>query len=141
MVCSGILTMCWFWTSSPPVIPVYDDEGWNVEAPPPNADLAHYDASFYLVRVTAPADLTVVASGVEIGREREGREQILTFAAGPVRDFYIAASDRYVVVSKTVGEATINCYTVAGLEDDRAEMVLSISSVRRCRRWGWSIPA
>ncbi len=107
-----------------PVIPVYDDEGWNVEAPPPNADLPHYDASFYLVRVTAPADLTVVASGVEVGREHEGRDQILTFAAGPARDFYVAASDRYSVVSSTVGETTINCYTIAGLEDDRAEMSL-----------------
>jgi hypothetical protein len=107
-----------------PVIPVYDDEGWNVEVPPPNADTSYYDASFYLVRVTAPADLVVVASGVEVGREREGRDQVLTFAAGPARDFYLAASDRYVVISKTVGETTINSYILAGGEDDRAEFTI-----------------
>ena len=107
-----------------PVIPVYDDEGWNVEVPPPNGDLPYYDASLYLVRVAVPSNVTVVASGVEIGREHEGRNQVLTFAAGPARSFYVAASDRYVVVSKTVGETTINCYVVAGLEDDRAEMTL-----------------
>jgi aminopeptidase N len=110
-----------------PVIPVYDDEGWNVEVPPPNADVPYYDASFYLVRVTAPADLTVVASGVEIGREHDGSNQVLTFAAGPARDFYLAASDRYVVASKTVGETTINCYVLAGGVDDRAELTMQFA--------------
>jgi hypothetical protein len=100
-----------------PVIPVYDDEGWNVEVPPPNADTSYFDASFYVVRVTAPAELTVVASGIEIGRENEGDNQVLTFAAGPARDFYVAASDRYTVVSKTVGETEINSYAF----EERAE--------------------
>jgi aminopeptidase N len=93
-----------------PVIPVYDDEGWNVEVPPPNGDVTHFDASFYVVRVTAPAKLTVVASGVEVGREREADNQVLTFAAGPARDFYLAASDRYTAISETVGETTVNSY-------------------------------
>ncbi len=93
-----------------PVIPVYDDEGWNVEMPPPNADASYFDASFYVVRVTAPAKLTVVASGIEIGRESEGDNQVLTFAAGPARDFYLAASDRYTVLSKKVGETEVNSY-------------------------------
>ena len=107
-----------------PVIPVYDDEGWNVEVPPPNADTSYYDASFYLARVTAPADLIIVASGVEVGRESEGRDQVLTFAAGPARDFYLAASDRYDVVSETTGETTINSYVLAGGKDDRSELAI-----------------
>ncbi|OQY20514.1 MAG: hypothetical protein B6I35_10425 [Anaerolineaceae bacterium 4572_32.2] len=110
-----------------PVIPVYDDEGWNVEVPPPNADVPYYDASFYLARVTAPADLTIVASGIVVGHEQEGDDQVLTFAAGPARDFYIAASDRYVIVSRTVGETTINSYVVAGQEDDRAKLTLQFA--------------
>jgi hypothetical protein len=93
-----------------PVIPVYDDERWNVEAPPLNGDVTYYDASFYLVRVTAPANLTVVASGVRIGNESEADNQVLTFAAGPARDFYLAASDNFTVISNTLGETTINSY-------------------------------
>ncbi len=96
-----------------PVVPVYDDEGWNVEIPPPGADATYFDASFYLVRVTAPASLIVVASGVEVDRELEGDKQVLTFAAGPARDFYLAASDRYTVISETVGETTVNSYAFA----------------------------
>ena len=107
-----------------PAIPVYDDEGWNVELPHLNADLAYYDASFYLVRVAAPSHLTVVASGVEVGREYGLDDQVLTFAAGPARDFYVAASARYVAASKTVGETTINHYAVIGLEDERAGAAL-----------------
>jgi hypothetical protein len=93
-----------------PVIPVYDDEGWNVEVPPSNGDWSYSDASFYLVRVTGPADLMVVASGTGVGREHEGEKQVLTFAAGPARDFYLAASDNYTVVSETVGETRVNSY-------------------------------
>jgi hypothetical protein len=107
-----------------PVIPVYDDEGWNVEAPPPNADLPYYDAGFYVVRVTAPADLIVVASGVEIDDQFEGRNQVATFVAGPARNFYIAASEYYVVASTTLGETTINSYLLPGLGDDRAKLTL-----------------
>lgn len=93
-----------------PVVAVYDDEGWNVEVPPPAGDLTYFDTSFYLVQVTAPADLVVVASGIEVGRERQGDEQVLTFAAGPARDFYLAASERYVAISEQVGETTVNSY-------------------------------
>ena len=110
-----------------PVIPVYDDEGWNVEAPPPNADVTYFDASFYLVRVTAPATLTVVASGVEVDRESEADSQILTFAAGPARDFYLAASEGFTGVSKTIGETTINSYALKeGM--DGAELALRFAT-------------
>jgi aminopeptidase N len=93
-----------------PVVPVYDDEGWNVEVPPPAGDLTYFDASFYLVQVTAPADLVVVASGIRVGQELRDGKEVLTFAAGPARDFYMAASSRYAVVSERVGETTINSY-------------------------------
>ncbi len=115
----GVLVLDEFY----PVIPVYDDEGWNVEVPPPNGDVTYYDASFYLVRVTAPANLTVVASGNEITREEEGDQQVLTFAAGPARDFYLAAAENLTTVSETVGETTINSYSVPEWEGG-AELAL-----------------
>jgi hypothetical protein len=93
-----------------PAIPVYDEQGWLAGQVPPNADTTFQDASFYLVRVTAPADLTLVASGIEVDRTQQSDRQSVTFAAGPARDFYLAASDRFEVVSKTIGETTINSY-------------------------------
>jgi len=100
-----------------PVIPVYDDvdtqrPGWNVELPSPYADIVYLDAAFYLVRVTAPADLTIVASGIEVDREQQGDSQVLTLAAGPARDFYLAASEHYEVTSETMGETVVNSYAL-----------------------------
>ena len=77
--------------------------------------------------MTAPSNLTVAASGVEVGREYKDGTQVLTFAAGPARDFYIAASDRFVAVSRTVGETTINSYSVADLTDG-AELALEFAA-------------
>lgn len=114
----GVLVLDEFY----PVIPVYDDAdtghpGWNVEIPSPNGDVTYYDASFYLVRVTAPASLTVVASGIEVSSEVEADDQVLTFAAGPARDFYLAASEDYTAISKTVGETTVNSYALPELTE------------------------
>jgi aminopeptidase N len=77
---------------------------------PPNADTTFQDASFYVVHVTSPAALTLVASGIEVERTQQSDRQIVTFAAGPARDFYLAASDRFEVVHETIGETTVNSY-------------------------------
>ncbi len=98
-----------------PVIPVYDDEGWNIEIPPAHGDLTYFDASFYLVRVTAPENLTLIASGVEVEHSAQNDLQTATFAAGPVRDFYIAAVKDYEVTSTSLGETTIYSYTPADI--------------------------
>jgi hypothetical protein len=95
-----------------PVIPVYDNNGWHIELGPPYGDKTFLDASFYLVRVTSPADLVFVTSGSEIRQEVKNGEKVLTFIAGPVRDFYLAASSRFTRTSSKVGETTINNYTV-----------------------------
>jgi len=100
-----------------PAIPVFDEDGWHYGWLPPNSDTTFQDASFYVVTVTAPKKLVIATSGVEVLKEEEGGQQITTFAAGPARDFYIAASDEFEVVSRTIGETTVNSYTVTGLKD------------------------
>ena len=99
-----------------PMVAVYDSEGWNVEIAPPIGDVVYADSSYYLVNVTAPVDQTLATSGVEIDRQDMGDQQTATYAAGPVRDFYIAASDRFEQLSRTVGETTINSYAPAELD-------------------------
>jgi len=94
-----------------PLIPVYDDEGWNVEIPPESGDVVYADSSFYLVRVTAPADLAMVVSGRALETaEVDGRQEV-TYAAGPVRDFYMAASERYEATTQQLGDTTVNAYS------------------------------
>ena len=71
----------------------------------------------------------LVITRVTAGREAsDGDQQTLTVAAGPARDFYLAASHSYQVVSQQVGETTINSYApaqpaarrAAGSRDGRA---------------------
>ena len=100
-----------------PVVLVFDDEGWNVEDLVPIGDMTYLDSSFFLVRVTAPRDLDLVASGTEIQRDRLGRNQVVSFAIGPARDFYLAAAPDLEVFSSQSGQTIINSY---GRSEDRA---------------------
>ncbi len=109
----GILALDGFY----PAIPVYDDAGWRAGPIPPNADYTFQEASFYRVRVTAPRELTLAASGVEIARERQGRRQIVTYAAGPARAFYLAGSKDYIAVSDQAGDVKVNSYALKGREE------------------------
>ena len=96
-----------------PMIPVHDDQGWQREATPPNGDPNYNDISFYLVQVHAPAGLSLLATGTEIDRRLVNDEQIVTFASGPARDFYIAASENLELLEANVGETVVRSYAPA----------------------------
>lgn len=93
-----------------PMICVYDDKGWNAEIPVQAGDVTYADASFYIVRVTAPRGLTLVTSGQRISSDEAGQIQTMIVASGPARDFYLAASPNFEDVSQTFGEVTIHSY-------------------------------
>ena len=118
----GILVLDGFY----PSIPVYDDLNWHAGPLPANADTTFNDVSFYRVCVTAPADLVIVTSGTEIDRQKKGDQQVVTFAAGPARDFYMAASPDFVKVSKTIGETVVNSYAFSDFKKG-AEVALNTS--------------
>ncbi len=101
-------------------IPVYNEQGWNVETPPENADTSFNDASFYLTRVTAPGGLELVTTGVEVARESADGRQVVTYEQGPARDFFVAASPEYVVKTQRAGETRINAFAMPGEEDAQA---------------------
>lgn len=102
----GVLTLAHAY----PMVAVYDDEGWNAEVPPDQGDPTYHDASFFTVKLDAPDDLILVASGLEVNREHNESRQIVTFAAGPARDFYLAASAEYEILTKTADGVTVNSY-------------------------------
>ena len=100
-----------------PMIAVYDDEGWNAEVPPQSGDVTYADASFFLVRIHAPKEVTLVTSGSTISLDEDGQAQALTVASGPARDFYLAASPNYEEYSQTFGEVTIRSYAPKDAEN------------------------
>ena len=119
----GVLTLAHAY----PMVAVYDDEGWNSEIPPQSGDVTYADSSFFLVKVTAPKDLTLVTSGYELGSSQSGEVQSLQVASGPARDFYLAASPDYEEISRKFGEVTVRSY--APVEDKKgAEMALDVAA-------------
>ena len=110
-----------------PMIAAYDDQGWHTEPSPPHGDETYADMSHFLVRITAPVEQVVVSTGTEIDRSESGSTQTITIAAGAVRDFYLAMSERYGVVSDTVGPVQINSYAPLELLDG-AEMALDVTA-------------
>ncbi|MBP6016108.1 MAG: M1 family metallopeptidase [Candidatus Promineofilum sp.] len=109
-----------------PMLAVYDDDGWNVAAPDIQGDLTYSDAAFYLVRVTAPDDVVLVGAGSIIAQSQSDGTQTVTFAAGPARDFYLAAGD-FAVVSETLGETILNSYAPRGW-DKGATQALDVAA-------------
>ena len=105
----NILTLDLFY----PAVPAYDQQGWYADPPPPYGDNSYYDASYYLVRVTAPEDFVLATSGVEVLREAADGFQTVTFAAGPARDFSLAASIYYTLLSDTTGSTRVNSFALA----------------------------
>ncbi|MBM4428214.1 MAG: M1 family metallopeptidase, partial [Chloroflexi bacterium] len=94
-----------------PMIPVYDDEEWNVEIPSQSGDVIYADMSFFIVTVDAPKEVTLVGSGVEVSRQDNGNRQQVRFEAGPVRDFYLAASPQFNVYVKESNGVTLRFFT------------------------------
>lgn len=110
-----------------PMIATYDAQGWHTEPSPPHGDETYADMSHFLVQLTAPAEQVVAATGIEIDRSESEDRQTITLAAGPVRDFYLAMSDRYGVVSDQVGAVQVNSYAPTELLDG-AEWALDVAS-------------
>lgn len=110
-----------------PMIAVYDDEGWNSEIPPQSGDVTYADMSFFVVTVDAPKDVTVVVSGREISHQDNGGRQQIKVEAGPVRDFYLAASPVYKVFTKEVNGVTLRFYTRSNLQKG-AEYALDVAA-------------
>ena len=110
-----------------PMIAVYDDEGWNTDLPSQNGDVTYADASFYIVRVTAPMGLTLVTSGYRVSSGESDAAQMLTVASGPARDFYLAASPHYEEISQSVGEVIVRSYAPKESREG-AQMALDVAA-------------
>ena len=97
-----------------PTLVAHDDKGWHLERPSLQGDVLNADASLYDVSLTAPADLTVVATG-ETQDRRDNGDGTTTWrlTGGPMRDFNIVASPDYRQVSRQVGDVAVNSYALA----------------------------
>ena len=78
-----------------PVLSAHDEDGWDLKPGSGNGDVSYFDVANYQVDVTAPADVTVVATGVETERHQKEEQRRTRFVAGAVREFTIQMSRNY----------------------------------------------
>lgn len=94
-----------------PMIPVYDDEGWNLEIAPSYGDIVFSDTSLYLVNFTLPAGWQVAASGSTLAvNEHADGTATWTIASGLMRDFTLVASPLYEISEQRVGDVVVRSY-------------------------------
>ncbi len=96
-----------------PLIPRLVDGEWDAIDAPSAGDTTNSDIAFYAVRITAPDDQIVVATGVETSRTTtpDGKQRI-EYLSGPVRDFAFAIG-QWEKTSRTAGEVTLNVWALA----------------------------
>ena len=123
------------------MIPVHDQRGWRVDAAPDYGDIVFAEASLYRVRITAPSDLVIVATGACTQTPLDPQiappsdvllhQSVTSCVAGPVRDFAIHASREYRVVSAPVaaagGDVLVSSYYLPG-NQQAAQHVLDYAS-------------
>lgn len=100
-----------------PILAVYDEQGWNLDPISPIGDSVYSDIALYEVDVSVPQEVWVIATGVETERQVADGRAHLHFQSGPMRDFFLIASQRFQVVQKIVDGALVNSYYLEGNED------------------------
>lgn len=94
-----------------PAIAVYDDEGWNIDVPPPYGDVTYLDVALYQVQLTVPEAVVVAASGSQVDSQtNEDGTKTLALISGPMRDFYIAMRTDFEAVSERVDGTIVTSF-------------------------------
>ncbi len=99
-----------------PFIPVYDDEGWNVEIAPEYSDDTYSDIAVYQVQVTAPATMTLVTSGACVRQTQKANMVTWECGAAPVRDFVLVLGENFELANRVVDGVVVNSYFYEGHE-------------------------
>lgn len=123
----GVMALSgWF-----PILAVYDQDGWNLDPVSAIGDSVYSDAAFFDVVISAPADLTVIATGVEAERQTIEDQTLRHYVSGPARDFFIILSPDYERTSRELDGTRVNSYTLPGHADSSQQALeIALDSLR-----------
>jgi hypothetical protein len=94
-----------------PILAVYDTRGWHLDPYVALGDAFYSETGLYTVQLTVPKKVTVAATGIQESEvDRGDGTRTLTFRSGATRDFALALSEGYDLLSSRVGEVTVNSY-------------------------------
>lgn len=125
-----------------PSLAGYEPErGWRIDPPTAFGDPTFSETALYDVTISAPAEWTIVASGSEVGTDRDGGSGTASrrFVAGPARDFSFVADDDYVSFAAAVGGTTVTAYVNPG-EEAAGQSALDVAVSAMTEYSGWFGP-
>ena len=105
-----------------PLVPRLLDGEWDVRTAPPGGDTTVSDVSFYQVRITAPPEQSLAATGAEVDRDRA-----VTYVSGPARDFAFALGP-FITQEREVDGVAVRGWALEEHEADLAVMVGSAAT-------------
>lgn len=109
-----------------PILSVFDDDGWNLDPVSDTGDSVYADTALYHVRLSAPSDALIAATGVAVSEQTEEDRTVYEYVSGPARDFYIILSSTFQVQTQIVDGITVNSYYLPG-DEEGANVVLSVA--------------
>ena len=112
-----------------PILAVWEEgDGWALPEATSFGDPTYAPSAFYDVRVTAPDDLEVVATGVVATETNENGAVTRRFIAGPARDFVMVADDDHAPLSQEVDGTRLTLWTAPSLDPAIGEQTLEAAA-------------
>ena len=124
-----LATGSWVLADWYPILAVWEEgDGWALPEATAFGDPTYAPSAFYDVRVTAPDDLEVVATGVVASETDERRDHHRSFVAGPARDFVLVADDDNAPLSQQVDDTLLTLWTPPSLDPAIGEQTLETAA-------------
>lgn len=103
-----------------PLLAVYENGDWQTDWPDDKGDPVYSEVALYDVQLTAPSALKIATTGTALDAEPQPNgTTVYRIVTGPVRDFALAASREFELVSQTLNGVTINVWSA--FADDGAQ--------------------
>lgn len=99
-----------------PVAAVYDKEGWNLDKYYAIGDPFYSDSANYEVKIKAPKEYTLAASGELYKLDNDTDTKSWEFRGYNMRDFAFIANDKFEVLEEVVDNTVVKSYYYKGHE-------------------------
>jgi hypothetical protein len=93
-----------------PILAVYDEDGWNLDPYYNIGDPFYSDSSNYDVTFDVPEDFVLSSSGYASDISLESNRKKYVLRGDRIRDFALAISDRFNIISEKVNDTTVYVY-------------------------------
>lgn len=114
-----------------PVAAVYDKDGWNLDKYYAIGDPFYSDSSNYTIKLKAPKEYTIAASGRLVKEVVENNNKLWEFQGNNMRDFAFIANKDFLVKEQVVDGTLVKSYYYKGNEKKGKEALdIGVKSIK-----------